>query len=575
MNQPASGSIRLWSGIGLLSFFLLAGFSGLGARLWDLQFRQKDHFEQTSRTQRYAVVRQSPQRGLITDCKGRILAASTMIYNVFAEPRRLLQDEQYKLTADTLQPILNVPGYEISKQILEAKNPGFLRLAKDIPSDQQQAVLRARLPGIGIEEAWVRSYPAASLCSHVVGFVGAEGRGLAGIELKYDAVLAGRGGQDVYVVDVLRRPIAAYPEGRSPIQNGDNLVLTIDLVIQEIVREALQKQIREYQAESGIALVMDPWTGGILAWVSLPDFDPHQFSKTPADRLKNRTLSDPYEPGSIFKPIAAAVALDCGAITKDEKFDCEDGYWGQYGGIHEFGNKRYGILNVRGIILNSSNIGMAKIGLKTGSRRLYQGLRLFGFGRPTGVDLAGEESGVLRPVKQWSGYSPTRIAFGHEISVTALQMARAYCILANGGTLVQPHLVRAVINPDGQITDVTPSLVGTGYIIKPEIAEWMVREPLRAVVKEGTGDQAAVEGIEVFGKTGTANIALPTGGYDTSNYVSSFVGGAPVDRPRVIILVSIRKPNRALGKGYSGGRVAAPVFREILQKTLTYLDSNP
>lgn len=574
MNLPEHAPTRIWSGIILVCVFLLAGLTGLGGRLWDLQFQRKDLYEKASRTQRYAVVRQLPQRGLIADRKGRIVAASTMIYNVFGEPRRLLQNEQYKLAADTLQSILNIPGSEISKQILEAKNPGFLRIAKDITPEQQQAVLRARLYGIGIEEAWIRSYPAAALCSHVVGFVGSEGHGLAGLELKYDSVLAGKGGQDIYVVDVFRRPIAAYPEGRTPLRNGDNLVLTLDIVIQEIVREALQKQIREYQAESGVALVMDPWTGAILAWVSLPDFDPQQFSKTSPEHLKNRILSDPYEPGSIFKPIVAAIAIDSGAVSKEEKFDCEDGYWDKYGGIHEFGNHRFGLLSVREIIQNSSNIGMAKIGLKTGPRKLYEGLRLFGFGQPTGIDLTGEEPGLLRPTQKWSGYSPTRIAFGHEISVTALQIARAYCILANGGTLIQPHLVRAIINPEGQVTDITPSLVGSGYIVRPETARWIVREALRSVVTHGTGDQAAIEGLEVFGKTGTANIALPTGGYDTSNYVASFVGGAPADNPKVIILVSIRKPNRSLGKGYSGGRVAAPVFKEILEKTLTYLDSN-
>lgn len=575
MNPSGSSPKRIGLEILILCIFLLAGLTGLAARLLELQIYRKDSFEQASRTQRYCLVRQSPQRGLITDQKGRILAASSMIYNVFAEPRRLFQNEQYKLAADALQSILGLPGEVISKQILEAANPGFLRLAEDISPEQQQSLLLARLTGIGIEENWKRSYPAASLCSHIVGFVGKEGHGLAGIELKYDFLLAGKGGYETYVVDVLRRPLAAYSEQCMPIQNGDNLVLTIDLVIQEIARQALQKQVENYQAESGVALVMDPWTGAIWAWVSLPDFDPYQFSKTPSEHLKNRILTDPYEPGSILKPIVAAVALDSGAISREERFDCENGYWSQYGGIHEFGNHRFGLLNVREIIQHSSNIGMAKIGLKTGSKKLYEGLRLFGFGRPTGVDLSGEESGVLRPSSKWSAYSPTRIAFGHEISVTALQMALAYCILANGGTLIQPHLVRAIVNSEGQLRDVTPSLVGGGYVIHSETARWIVQEALRSVVTEGTGDQAGVEGLAVFGKTGTANIASPSGGYDTSHYVASFIGGAPADNPRVIILVSIRKPNRALGKGYSGGRVAAPVFKEILQKTLLYLESNP
>jgi len=573
VRSSACSSIRIWTGIVLVCFFLLIGLTGLSGRLYDLQFQERPRYEQASRLQRFAVVRQSPQRGLITDRRGRVLAASSMIYNVFAEPRRLLESEQYKLAAEALQPLLETPGYELSKQILQSHNPGFVRLDCEITADQRRAVLEARIPGVGIEEAWKRSYPNGPLTAHVVGFIGADQEGLAGVEMKYNAALAGKGGQETFVVDVLRRPLAADPQGRLPVQNGDNVVLTLDVVIQQIVREALQKKIQEYQAESGIGLMMDPWTGAILAMVSLPDFDPKDFSKVSSNQLKNRILSDPFEPGSIFKPLVAAAALDCGAITKEEVFYCEDGYWGKYGGIHEFGNHRFGNLNVREIILNSSNIGMAKIGLKMSPRALYDGLSLFGIGRATGVDLAGEEPGLIRPVHKWSKYSPTRIAFGHEVSVTALQMVQAYSILANGGTLIQPHLVRAIVDAQGQLKEATPSTAGAGFVIKPEIARWMVQEALTAVVTEGTGDQAAIEGVKVFGKTGTANIALPTGGYDTSHYVSSFIGGAPAEKPKAIVLVSIRKPNRSLGKGYSGGRVAAPVFKEIMEKTLEYMNT--
>lgn len=573
MKSPAPSSVRIWTGIVMVCIFLLVGLTGLSARLFDLQFQEKEKYEQASRLQRLAVVRHSPQRGLIADRRGRVLAASSMIYNVFAEPRRLQNGEQYKLTAAALQPLLELPGHELSKRILESRNPGFVRIESEITQDQRQAIVEARIPGVGVEEAWKRQYPSGPLASHAVGFIGADQEGLAGVEKKYDSVLAGKSGQETFVVDVYRRPLAADPEGRRPVQNGNNVVLTLDAVIQQIVHEALHKKMQEYEAESGIGLVMDPWTGAILAMVSLPDFDPMDFSKASSDQLKNRILSDPFEPGSIFKPIVAAVALDSGAITKEETFYCENGYWGKYGGIHEFGSHEFGNLDLRGVILNSSNIGMAKIGLKMNPKTLHDGLVLFGIGKPTGVDLAGEESGLIRPVSRWSKYSPTRIAFGHEVSVTALQVIKAYCILANGGTLIQPHLVRAVVDAEGRLTDVTPSVAGAGFVIKPETARWIVQEALTAVITEGTGDQAAIEGIQAFGKTGTANIALPTGGYDTSNYVSSFIGGAPADNPKAIVMISIRKPNRALGKGYSGGRVAAPVFREIMEKILPYMDS--
>jgi cell division protein FtsI/penicillin-binding protein 2 len=340
-------------------------------------------------------------------------------------------------------------------------------------------------------------------------------------------------------------------------------------VIQRYVVEALQKQIKAFEAESGVAIAMDPKTGAVLAMVSLPDFDPARFSTTKQDLMRNRILTDTYEPGSIFKPIVAAAALDSGLVGFNEKFDCENGFWVRYR-IGEFGEHRYGLMSVKDILVNSSNVGMAKMGIKMGNRKLHDSLRRFGFSERTGIDLPGEETGLLRPLNQWSGWSVTRIPFGHEISVTGVQICRAYCILANGGYAVKPHIVRAALDIQGNIVEDYQPAYGTGYIIEPKVAEWIVQTALTDAVNDGTGTLAKVKGCQVWGKTGTANIALPRGGYDTRNYVSSFVGGAPAVDPKIVVLVSIRKPNRSLGKGYSGGRVAAPVVSEILHKTLTY-----
>jgi cell division protein FtsI/penicillin-binding protein 2 len=295
-----------------------------------------------------------------------------------------------------------------------------------------------------------------------------------------------------------------------------------------------------------------------------------KFSTTPQDKMRNRALTDPFEPGSIFKPVVAAIALDAGMVGYEEKFDCEDGFWSKYGGIGEFGNHQYGMLSIREIILHSSNIGMAKIGLKMGQQKLYDGLKLFGFSSPTGVDLPGEEPGLVWPLSRWSKYSVTRIPFGHEVMVTPVQICRAYSILANGGYVVKPHIVRAVVNHRGEIVEGRQPTARMGYIIKTEVANWMVQKAMVDVVNEGTGDQAKIENCQVWGKTGTANIAV-NGRYDWKNYVASFVGGAPAEKPEVVVLVSIRKPNRSLGKSYSGGRVAAPVARDILENTLRYL----
>ncbi|HOK96687.1 MAG TPA: penicillin-binding protein 2 [Anaerohalosphaeraceae bacterium] len=557
--------------LGLFLVLILPAFGGLIWRLFDLQYYQKETFDKVSRRQQNAVVPDKPRRGLILDSRGRVLAASVKTWNAFAEPRRLREyPDQIQVAASALRDILNMPGYEICRIIEESRNPGYVKLKAQLTPGQRDLLSHCRLAGIGVEADWIRQYPAGSLTSHLLGFVGAENTGLSGLELQYENILAGQPGQQVFIVDAQRRPIGTQMQEAIEARDGLNLVLTIDSVIQHFTREALLKKMTEYQAESAVAMVMDPWTGAVLAMVSLPDYDPAAFSTTPQDRMRNRILTDSYEPGSIFKPIVAAIALDAGSVGFNEKFDCENGYWPRYR-IGEFGNHQYGIFSVREILIHSSNIGMAKIGLKMGQKELYKGLKLFGFSEQTGIDLPGEEPGLLRPLSQWSGWSVTRIPFGHEISVTGVQICRAYSILANGGYMIKPHIVRAVVDNQGTVIENKQPPVRTGYILKSEVAQWIVRNALVGVVNEGTGDQAKMEQIQVWGKTGTANIALSGGGYDTRNYVASFVGGAPADKPAVVVLVSIRKPNRALGKGYSGGRVAAPVVKEILENTLTYL----
>jgi cell division protein FtsI/penicillin-binding protein 2 len=311
--------------------------------------------------------------------------------------------------------------------------------------------------------------------------------------------------------------------------------------------------------------------------VSLPDFDPAEARHTDPKRFYNRALTDQFEPGSIIKPIVMAIALDTGAVSRNTTIFCENGnYWGRgFGRIGEY-RQGFGHLTVREILVNSSNIGMAKVGQRLGPARLYEGLTLFGFGRSVGIRLPGEAEGQLWPTSEWTGYSVTRIPFGQEISVTALQMLRAFCMLASGGRLVQPHLVKAMVAADGTMKDMRPSPLRVGYVIKRDVAEWVVRTALTGVVNEGTGKRANLEQWQVFGKTGTAQIAKPDGrGYEHRAYIASFVCGAPAEDPRVVVLVSLRRPNVSLGKGYTGGTVAAPVAAAILKKTLQYLEVPP
>lgn len=552
---------------------LIVIFGLLTWRLYYVQFHLAGALGELSERQQHAVITQKPQRGVIVDSRGRILAASNRIDTVFAEPRAITDIRE---TAEKLQQILDFPGHRICTIIDESKNPGYVMIKTPITAKQRDMIKQARIRGIGTHANWHRFYPTGPLTCHILGFIGYEQTGLAGIELKYDSQLTGSQGHNTMFVDASRKPIGFSMSG-SNVNDGLGLVLTIDTAIQQFTRMALMKQYKAYNAESAVAVVMDPATGAILAMVSLPDFDPDELAEQTERTLKNRVVTDPFEPGSIFKPIVAALALDAGVVDYNEKIFCEDGdYRGRgFGKIGEFAYHRFGDLSIREILIHSSNIGMAKIGQKMGKQKIYAGLKLFGFGAKSGIDLPGEDAGFLYPLDKWTGYSVTRIPFGHEIIVTSLQVIRAYAALANGGQMVTPHLVRAVVDNNGTITELIQHKKFIGYVVKPEVADWIVRDALVGVVNEGTGTRAALKKWQVFGKTGTANIAdKELKGYDQTNYIASFVGGAPAEDPKVLVLVSIFKPDKTLGKGYSGGRVAAPVVKEILGKTLNYIEQD-
>jgi cell division protein FtsI (penicillin-binding protein 3) len=545
-------------------------FTALGIRCFYLQhFKSDQYVDLCNKQQVYTQVQ--PQRGVILDCRGRVLAASNKIQTIFAEPRVI---EDAKETSSELAPIVDMGAHIICQLILESRNPGFAKIKTT--TDANECTAAARIYGIGVQSEWRRHYPMGNLAANVVGFTSLDNHGLEGIELKYDKELSGSAVKNIFFADVNRRPIRAKQQ-EGILTNGKGIILTIDATIQQFARDELFKQYKSYEAESAVAVVAEPKTGAILAMVSLPDFDPDDIRTTDPNNFRSRVITDWYEPGSIIKPIVASIALEAGVVNRTEKIFCENGnYHGKgFGHIGEY-RRGFGDLTVKGILINSSNIGMAKIGQRLGKDRLYKGLRLFGFGSKTGIELPGEVDGLLRPPNTWDGYSITRIPFGHEICVTGIQLIRTYCILANGGRLVRPFLVRAIVDNDGNITVLKRPPPPVGYIVKPEIAKWVVSEAMVAVVNEGTGKRAQLEKWQVFGKTGTANIALSNArGFSDRNYVASFVAGAPVDDPAIVVLVSIRKPNRSLGKGYTGGSVASPVAAKIIEKTLTYLGVKP
>lgn len=557
-------------------FFLLlliVALLSLAGRCFYLQHFKSNHYIDISTKQQQKLVTQKPQRGEILDCRGRVLAASNKIHTIKAEPRII---EDLEATSTKLAPILRMSSREIYKIIAESQNPGFAKLK--VGADLEQRIKARRIYGIGVDSDWQRHYPLGSLASHIVGFTSVDNQGLGGIELQCDKELGGLARQNIIFADARRRPIRLKQQNGT-FSDGVGIILTVDATIQQFARAELIKQYESYEAESAVAIVVEPSTGAILAMVSLPDFDPNDIRSADPDNFRNRAITDQFEPGSILKPIVAAIAIDGGVVGTNEKIFCENGYYhGKgFGGITEYRNHRYGNMTVREILVKSSNIGMAKIGQRLGKGRLYKGLKLFGFGKETGVDLPGEVEGVLRPAREWTGYSVTRIPFGQEISVTAIQLIRAFCILANGGRSVRPFFIRAMVDNNGRVIKLKQQRrTGVGFVVEPEVAEWIVTEALVGVVDEGTGKRAKLEKWQVFGKTGTANIAKSNEkGYSDSDYVASFIAGAPAEDPAAVVLVSIRKPNKKLGRGYTGGAVASPVAARILEKTLTYLGVPP
>ncbi len=565
----------------LFSLFLIVAFVGEAGRCFYLQFLRNDHYTEQCLKQQQGQIPYKPERGVILDSRGRVLAASNKIRIIKIEPRRV---KDPKSLSSELQPILDMGAHVICKLITESRNPGYVKIKADASPSECQAARKVS-SAVGVETDWRRHYPMGRLVSHAVGFTSIDNRGLEGVEYQYDKQLSGSGAQDVFLADVRRRPIRPAPVKQSPadsndienavLTNGAGIILTIDATIQQFARDELIRQYENYEAESAVAIVVEPKTGAILAMVSLPDFDPANVHSTDAENRRNSILTDEFEPGSIIKPVVAAIALDAGVVNKVEKIYCEEGhYTGRgFGQIGEYRNG-FGDLTVSEILIHSSNIGMAKIGQRLGKERLYKGLRLFGFGKRAGIDLPGEADGLLWKTRNWTRYSVTRIPFGQEITVTSIQLVRAFCILANRGRMVRPFLVKAVVDSKGKITELKRPLPPVGYIVKPEVAQWIVSEALVGVVNEGTGTRAKLEKWQVFGKSGTAQMAKSNErGYSDSDYVASFIAGAPAEDPAIVVLVLFRKPNKSLGKNYTGGVVASPVAGAIIEKTLNYLET--
>ncbi|MDP8299000.1 MAG: penicillin-binding protein 2 [Candidatus Tantalella remota] len=547
----------------LLFFLLIAALVSLLIRLFFLQVLQFDNFAEMAQDQHNKVLKVEARRGTIFDRRKEPLAINLDVLSVYADPRSIKQKET---TAEILGGILNLDKAGLQKKL--GRDKSFIWIKRKIDEDSVREIRAEKLTGVHFLTESRRSYPSDNTASHIVGFAGMDNNGLEGLEMVFDDKLKGTPGWRHLVRDAKRRTVMFNDAKSVPAENGHNLLLTIDGVIQYVAEEEIRKMAVKYNASGATAVVMDPHTGEILAMASYPDYDLNDFSNTPRDIMKNSAVSSIYEPGSVFKIVAASAALNEGTVQLEDEFDCENGEY-RVGGrvLHDYHS--YGNLSFIDVIAKSSNIGTVKVAQDLGEDKLYEYIEGFGFGSKTGIDLPGEVAGISRPPSRWSRSDITTIPMGQGIAVTPVQLASAISVIANGGYLMKPYVVDSVTNWEGDVIE-SFGPVQKRKVLDEETCDKMIKI-LRRVVTDGTGRRAKSRKYAVCGKTGTAQMVNPAGGYYDNKYYATFIGFAPEEDPRICVVVIARDPHPV----YFGGSVAGPAFRRIAERTLQYLGVKP
>ncbi len=544
--------------------FLGVCFVLMMGRAFQLQVLEGKQLRSKAVDQYKKAFHNSSKRGTIYDRNYAELAVSVDVASICAYPGQICSKEQ---AASALARALNLGRKSLLKKLLSGKR--FVWIKRHADPTEVSPVRELKLDGIDFVTESRRFYPLKSLAAQVIGFCGTDGRGLEGLEFYYESFLKGRESSQTVLRDALGRDFTdkgPYPDGKP----GYNLILTIDKNIQYIAEEALSEGVMEFWAKSGMALVIAPGTGEILAVAHVPRFNPNAFGQYEPWLWRNRAITDSFEPGSTFKIFLGAAALESGLCKPGSEFYCEKGaYRIGKNVVHDV--RRHARLSLQDILKYSSNIGAAKVGEKVGPAYLYRKLKEFGLGDRLGVECPGETRGSLLPVGGWSEIDAVTICFGQGVSVSALQLAAAVSAIANGGLLMKPYLVQGMTDVHGGVVkSFQPAALR--QVISSENAWRLTRMMERAVEKGGTGVRAALGGYKVAGKTGTAQKADPAGGgYAEDKYIASFVGFVPAEDPEIVVLVVIDEPQ----KHHYGGVVAAPVFRRIVRKTLRYLKVPP
>lgn len=526
------------------------------ARLSYLQLFCYSEYFAKAQHQQQRIFEISPERGTIYDRKGRELALSLPMDSVFGDPAEITDPA---MIARLLSRALDAPPEEIESRIREARTP--VRLAKKLSPETVQRIQDMNLRGIFFQKENRRVYPQHELAAHVLGYVDVDEKGIGGIEYSLDKQIRGRPGRVMAISDGKRR---MYDRWEAAAGLGASVTLTIDETIQYIAEKELAQAIKETHAKNGVVVIQNPNTGELLAVANWPVFDPNNAGAYSDEVRMDRAVAAAYEPGSTFKVITMTGAIERGVTNPGELVDCQMGSINVGRRlIHDW--KPFGVLSVRGVLANSSDVGSIKIALRLGGPNFYNTIRDFGIGQPTGIELPGENHGLLRPVENWSANSIGSLAIGQEVSVTPVQIISAISAISNGGTLYPPRIVQEVGSgaPVQQRGDVEPHRATDAKTAAT------IRGMMEAVILEGTGKEAGLNGYTAAGKSGTAQKIDPrTGRYSPDEYIASFVGFAPVNNPVVTILVVLDSPEGA----HHGGQVGGPVFKRIAEQVLAYLD---
>ena len=553
----------------LVVFVMIAGLGVLLVRVGQMKMRPDPQLAQVV-SPRLSSLSELGKRGDLLDARNRLLATSTVAYRLFVDPTTV--SDTHTVAVDIAEAI-DADPVQIDRMILQRPGRRYVVIDHELEDWQAQAIRQAKLTGVGLQPRLVRHNPNGEVAAGVIGKVGFEHTGLAGMELLFDETLTPRDGRLTYLRDANRRALWIDPEAHRPGVDGRDVQLSIDLVIQKFVEERLGQAVTEFNAGGGRAIVLDCRTGEILAMCDLlnprPGWD--EVTTDPGRAIhpalgRNRCVTDPYEPGSTFKPFVWAVATELGKAQPDEILPTPSGpayHTSQGRRIRD--SHYHGPVSWQRVLVKSINSGMAIVAERMSHDELQGAVAKFGFGRKTGCGLPGESAGLVTSVANWSHHTQTSVPMGHEIAVTPVQMVRAFSVFARDGTL--PSLRITAQTPEGEMYPVRHQ------VIPAEVAK-LVRGVLREVMLEGTGRRAQSDQYRIFAKSGTAQLPKPEGGgYFEDRYVSSFIGGAPLKNPRIVVLCVMDDPDKSIG--HYGGAIAGPVVRDIIDHTLTYLGVQP